>query len=256
MLIANSVRPAPISPAMPTTSPRLTCRLTPLITCRSAWSGWSTRQFCDLEHVSPIVRLARRKAVGHLAADHALMMRSSLIVSRRQSSVSTVVPSRRMVIESATLATSLSLCEIRIEVMPCSLSSSSRSSSASLSLSLRHAVGSSRISSLTSLASALAISTSCCLPTPMLVISVLGASLRPDLGQQLPGPANVGVPVDDAALRRLVAEEDVLGDRQQRHQRELLVDDDDAEMFAVGDALETAAPRPRRRSRPRRCREG
>ena len=35
---------------------------------------------------------------------------------------------------SATFAISLSLCEIRIEEMPCALNSSSRSSSASLSL--------------------------------------------------------------------------------------------------------------------------
>ena len=46
------------------------------------------------------------------------------------------------------------------------------------------------------------------------------------------------VPVEDAEPRRLVAEKHVLGDRQQRHQRQLLVDDDDAEMFAVGNARE------------------
>ena len=40
--------------------------------------------------------------------------------------------------------------------------------------------------------------------------------------------------------RLLVAEEDVLGDRQQRHQRQFLVDDDDAELLAVGDAREAA----------------
>ena len=38
----------------------------------------------------------------------------------------------------------------------------------------------------------------------------------------------------------LVAEEDVLGDRQHRHQRKLLVDDDDALAFAVVDAFEVA----------------
>jgi hypothetical protein len=49
-------------------------------------------------------------------------------------------------------------------------------SSASLSASLSEAVGSSRMSSLTSFDSALAISTSCCLPTPILVIGVFGFS--------------------------------------------------------------------------------
>jgi len=45
--------------------------------------------------------------------------------------------------------------------------------------------------------------------------------------------------VDDAHLGRLVAEKDVLGDRQQRHQRQFLVDDDDADMLAIRNAVET-----------------
>ena len=48
------------------------------------------------------------------------------------------------------------------------------------------------------------------------------------------------VPVDDTAGLPLVAEEDVLGDRQVRAQRELLVDDDDSALLGVTDALETA----------------
>ena len=107
--------------------------------------------------------------------------RSSLTVASRQSMVSTVLPSRRMVTESATRAISLSLCEIRMQVMPWALSSSSRSSRAWLSFSFRLAVGSSRISSLTCLDSALAISTSCCLPTPRSVMRVEGDSFRPTL---------------------------------------------------------------------------
>jgi hypothetical protein len=107
------------------------------------------------------------------------MMRSSLTSSARQSSVSTVPPSRRTVMESATFEISLSLWEIRIEEMPCALNWSSRLRSASLSFSFRLAVGSSRIRSFTFLESALAISTSCCLPTPRLVTSVSGDSLRP-----------------------------------------------------------------------------
>ena len=63
--------------------------------------------------------------------------------------------------------------------MPWARNSVSSLSSASLSASLSEAVGSSRISSLTSFDSALAISTSCCLPTPRLVIGVFGFSLRP-----------------------------------------------------------------------------
>ena len=79
------------------------------------------------------------------------MIRSSSIRSVRQSTWSTVRPSRSTVMRSATRATSLSLCEIRIEAMPCWRNATSRSSSAALSVSLRLAVGSSRISSRTSL---------------------------------------------------------------------------------------------------------
>ena len=85
---------------------------------------------------------------------------------------------------SATFRISFSLCEIRIAEMPCERNSLSSASSASLSLSLRLAVGSSRISSFTSLDSALAISTSCCLPTPRSVMRVLGDSLRPTFFEQ------------------------------------------------------------------------
>ncbi len=52
----------------------------------------------------------------------------------------------------------------------------------------------------------------------------------------------------------LVAEEEVLGDRQQRHQRQFLVDDDDAALLAVVDAAEARRARRRRGSRPRSCR--
>ena len=47
------------------------------------------------------------------------------------------------------------------------------------------------------------------------------------------------VPVDDALpLAQLAAEEDVLGDRHLLHQRQLLVDDGDAGVLAVADAVE------------------
>ena len=64
-------------------------------------------------------------------------------------------------------------------MMPCALSWRSRPSRCSESLSFSAAVGSSRISSLTSLDSALAISTSCCLPTPSWPTGVTGRSSRP-----------------------------------------------------------------------------
>jgi hypothetical protein len=97
------------------------------------------------------------------------------------------------------------------------------------------AVGSSRISSLTSLDSALAISTSCCLPTPMAVDlgqSALRAG-RPWRSSSLGAPVGLA-PVDHARFpRTFVAEKDVLRDRQLRHQREFLVNDDDALIFSL-----------------------
>ena len=109
----------------------------------------------------------------------ALMMRSSEIFSAWQSSVSTVIPSRSTVMRSATLEISFSLCDIIIDEMPCLRKSINKARSAFESVSFKLEVGSSRISSFTFLLSALAISTSCCLPVPKLVISVLGCSFSP-----------------------------------------------------------------------------
>ena len=95
------------------------------------------------------------------------------------SSVSTVLPSRMTVTRSEIAVISLSLCEIMIEVMPRSWRRRSRPSRCSESLSFSAAVGSSRISSFTSLDSAFAISTSCCLPTPSWPTGVTGFSSRP-----------------------------------------------------------------------------
>ncbi|MNT45444.1 hypothetical protein D3C72_1820290 [compost metagenome] len=95
------------------------------------------------------------------------------------------------VTRSAMREISFSLWLMMIEVMPCFLNSSSRSSSAWLSFSDRDAVGSSRISNCTCLESALAISTSCCLPTPILVISVSGSSLSPTILSSLRAPSRV-----------------------------------------------------------------
>ena len=59
-----------------------------------------------------------------------------------------------------------------------------------------------------------------------------------DPGEQLDGLAVGAVPADDPAGGGLVAEEDVLGDRQLGDQRQLLVDDDDAGGLALPDVLE------------------
>ena len=68
----------------------------------------------------------------------------------------------------------------------------------------------------------------------------IGVLVEPDGLQQGAGARLIAVPVDDAVFGVLVAEEDVFGDRQHRHQGKLLVDDDDAAAFAVVDAAEVA----------------
>ena len=96
-----------------------------------------------------------------------------------------VLPSRMMVTASATLRISLSLWLMMMLVTPCPFRWRIRSSRWPESSSLSAAVGSSRISSLTSLESALAISTSCCLPTLMCWTGVTGFSLRPTRASSL-----------------------------------------------------------------------
>ena len=78
------------------------------------------------------------------------------------------------------------------------------------------------------------------MPTPISVISVSRRLLEADLVQQSCVRAKVSGQSMTPLLGHLIAEKDVFGDRQQRHQRQFLVDDDDAEMFAVGDAREAA----------------
>jgi len=107
------------------------------------------------------------------------MMRSSVTSSAWKSRVSIVLPSRMIVTESEIASISFSLWEIMMQVMPCSLSWRMRPSRCAESASLSADVGSSRISSFTSFDSAFAISTSCCLPTPMSITRVVADSFRP-----------------------------------------------------------------------------
>ena len=65
-----------------------------------------------------------------------------------------------------------------------------------------------------------------------------GRFAQSDHAEQVARPQRHGGPVDHAVFRLFVAEEDVFGDGEQRHQRQFLVDDDDAGFFAVRDAGE------------------
>ena len=147
--MASSVRPEPISPAMPTISPARTLKLDVVDHLAVGVDLVEDVPVLDLEqHLADLRRARRDSGRPSSRPTMSRMMRSSLIVVGLASRVETVAPSRSTVIRSATRPISFSLWVIRIEVMPWALNSSSRSSSAWLSVSFRRAVGSSRISSL------------------------------------------------------------------------------------------------------------
>ena len=87
--------------------------------------------------------------------------------------------------------------------------------------------------SFTSFERALAISTSCCFPTPRLVIKVSGFSSSPTVVRSFRVRAKAMSQSITPNLAVLVAEEDIFGDRQERHERQLLMDDDDSEMLTL-----------------------
>ena len=208
------------------------------MTTRVASRGWCTVQSETSNITSPMSGVWSGNRCSRSRPTIPRMIRSSSTSPAVTSRVSMVLPSRRMVIASATRSISLSLWLIMIDVMPLPCSPLSRSSRCWESSSLRAAVGSSRMSSLTSLPSALAISTSCCFPMPRCLTGVSGFSRRPTRASSSMARWLAGVPADHAAVGGLVAEEDVLGDRELGDQRELLVDDHDPGGFAVPDVLE------------------
>src|SRR5713226_3759149 len=137
------------------------------------------RPVLDPEHRIADVRFALREAmlevaIHHLADDAILLDGAGLAIQRIDGATvaqhGDAVGNTRHLIE-------LVRDQDRRHALGAELKQ--RSSSAALSLSLRLAVGSSRIKRRTSLDSALAISTSCCLPIPILVTSVSGASSSP-----------------------------------------------------------------------------
>ncbi len=179
MLMASSVRPAPIRPAKPTISPRRTWKFDPFATRRDASCGCWTVQFLTSKKTSPIFGVRSGKRLSSERPTIPRMMRSSLTPSPFTFSVSIALPSRMIVISSAICSISLSLWLMMMLAMPLDFSPTIRSSRCCESFSFRAAVGSSRMRSLTSLCRAFAISTSCCLPTPRFLICVSGSSSRP-----------------------------------------------------------------------------
>ena len=177
--MANSVRPEPIRPLIPTTSPlrKLICMFLHIF--RPAYSGCSTVQFFTSKYTSPTGVCREGKRSDSFLPTIAAIKTSSAQSSFFLSNVFITQPSLKTVILSATNETSFNLCEIIIEVIPCFLNSSSNCNNLRESDSLSEAVGSSRISNVRFLDKALAISTNCCFPMPMSFTAVRDDSLSP-----------------------------------------------------------------------------
>ena len=131
------------------------------------------------------------------------------------------------------------------------------------------AVGSSRTSTLASRSSALMISTRCCTPTGRSSTSASGSTCRPyrsESSARRGAPAPVEQPRAGRARDRsrpgtagvparapLVAERDVLGDGEDRHEHEVLVHHADAGRDRVPRRADLRPARRRSGSRPRRA---
>ena len=63
----------------------------------------------------------------------------------------------------------------------------------------------------------------------------IGVFIQPDTRHHFGGRTAGFVPVDHAAVAAFVAQKNILGDRQKRHQRQFLMNDDDPVIFAIAD---------------------
>ena len=86
--------------------------------------------------------------------------------------------------------------------------------------------------------SALRISTRCCVPTGRSSTSAAGSTCRPYWLGQRPDPLGRHARGEQPGLRRLVAEHDVLGHGEHRHQLEVLVDHADAAADGVAGVVQ------------------
>ena len=156
MARATSVRPLPMSPAIPTTSPARTLR-SMFLNFPSEVSPCSSRT------VSP--RTAADRSYRSPSARPTMSFTISSSVTSDVRRVSTKAPSRSTVRRSEILKISSRRWPTNIIATPCSLRRSITSNRRSTSAVVRAAVGSSRIRTFASETRALAISTSCCSDT-------------------------------------------------------------------------------------------
>ena len=179
------MRPAPISPAMPTTSPLLHLDVDALDHLPVGMDAGGRRTSSSPRRpTSPILgsRGGKRSSSGRPTIK--VMILSSLISPRAERADGLAVADDRHVVGDAAHFVELVRDQDRGDALALELEQQVEQR---LAVFFREAdaVGSSRISSSTSLLSALAISTSCCLPTPILVMRVLRILVEADLLQEL-----------------------------------------------------------------------
>ena len=186
--------------------------------------------------------LLGRPAPGTLVSFPAVIAwtTSCSVVSVRLNSA-TFWPSRSTVMLSATSKMSCRLCEIRTTPSPCSARRLTRSSTWRVWATPSAAVGSSRITSCEFHITALATATDwrCPPESPATVWRTLRIVVTDRLAQRLARASlHLGLVERAQRLELLAAEEHVLDDVEVVRQREVLVDDLDAEVGGVARAVD------------------
>ena len=220
----SSVWPLPCTPATASTSPRLMVKL------RSSTWTWPrasmTRRLSTTSASSPSCGGSLRTVSS--TGRPTIMAASSWLLAVGEASPTTL-PSRITVILSATSRTSRSLWVMKTMAFPASLSWRMVPISSSVSCGVSTAVGSSKTSTSASRESALMISTRCCTPTGRSSMTESGVHVEAELLGDLRDPLARGVEVEGAGeAGGLVAEHDVLGDREDGDEHEVLVHHADA----------------------------
>ena len=129
-------------------------------------------------------------------------------------------------------------CEMKTKLLPRSLRRRSTAKSRSTSGGDSAEVGSSRMMMRAPEKSTRASSISCCSPIESEPMRSRGFDVDAEAGEMLARLAHHALPVDDAALGRLRAEEDVLGDRKVGDDRKLLMHHADAGIQRVAGGAE------------------
>ena len=164
---------------------------------------------------------------------------SSASVAAFGSRSPTTLPARSTLIRSATSITSCSLWVMNTSALPASRSDRTMPKNSVTSCGVSTAVGSSKMSTLAERNSTLMISTRCWMPTGISSMMALGSTLSPCWALIVRHLlARLGEVETVERAHRLDAEHDVFGDREHRHQHEVLMHHADAGADGVAGAVE------------------